>query len=130
MMAPDAQKPLQVLGVEVIVLGQEDAQRHRSLDRCRGQFQQWQCLGIGPAHHPVYRLKQFTLLDGFEQIGADVQFPTAGQVAGAVPRGQQDDAAGGQLGPLPDDSGQRQARGVSRTNSVIPRMAFMGVRIS
>ena len=35
-----------------------------------------------------------------------------GLVAGAFPRGQQDDAGGGQLGSLPDLGGQRQAVGV------------------
>ena len=67
---------------------------------------------VGPAHHPVDRLEQFVLLDRLEQVGVDPQLARPGQVAGPVPRGQQDDARGGQLGPLADPGGQGQAVGV------------------
>ena len=75
---------------------------------CRGGFPARRGPGrrrgvaVGPAHHPVDRLEQLVLLDRLEQVGVDPQLAEPGQVAGAVPGGQQDDARGGQLGPLPD----------------------------
>ena len=61
------------------------------------------------AHHPQDGLHQFALLEGLEQAGADPELTRPGQVAGAVPRGQQDDARRGQLGLLADLGGQGQA---------------------
>jgi hypothetical protein len=61
------------------------------------------------AHHPQDGFHQFALLERLEQGGGDPELTRPGQVAGTVPRGQQDDARGGQLGPLADLGGQGQA---------------------
>ena len=63
----------------------------------------------GPAHYLIDLRQQFVLLDRLEQMCVDPQFAVPVPVAGAVPRAQQDDAGGGQLGPLADPGGQRQA---------------------
>ena len=101
--------------VQLVVLGHQDAQRRRGRDPHLGRFSgpprtgPRRCVALGPAHHPVDRFEQFVLLDRLEQVGVDPQFAEPGQVAGPVPGGQQDDARGGQLGPLADLGGQRQA---------------------
>ena len=65
---------------------------------------------------------QFVLLERLEQVGVDPQFARPGQVAGALPRGQQDDARRGQLGfrwrilaarARPSMSGMRPSRSTS-----------------
>ena len=59
-------------------------------------------VAVGPAHHPVDRLEELVLLDRLEQVGVDPLLADPVQVAGAVPRGQQDDPRGEHLGPLAD----------------------------
>ena len=116
--AASREQSLQELRVDLVVLGHQDVQRRRGRDRRRGRFPpphgpgRRRGVAVGSAHHPVDRLEELVLLDRLEQVGVDPPLADPVPVAGAVPRGQQDDPRGGQLGPLADLGGQCQAVGV------------------
>ncbi len=101
-----------MLFVEVVVLGHQDPHRQHAAGTVgsRGRFLSRRGpgrdrLAVGPAHHPVDRLEQLLLLDWLEQMGFKPQAARPDQVAGAVPRGQEDDTRSGQLGLLTELGG-------------------------
>ena len=67
----------QVLGVELIVLGQEDVQRRGGGGGARQVSRVETASPPVRSDHAIDRLEQLLLLNGLEQMGVDAQLPEA-----------------------------------------------------
>ena len=103
--------------VELVVLGDEDAQAHRGADRRRrrrgrGRGRRHERRVGGAAQHLDDGLEELDLEHRLREVRLDPEVAQARHVARLLAGGEEDDARGGQLGALADARRQRQPLGV------------------